>query len=110
MAKKRKTKVTITSSFTIKDLAEQIYQLDHDEIICLFKEIDDLAKDYHTIDNDWNVLFQQWIDKRSEKSSNDPITTKDLRAIEDQYLAAFNLKRIGPCERTEHESSVQDRG
>ena len=68
MTKKRNTKVPITVYFKIKDLAEQIYQLDHDEIICLFKEIDDLAKDYHTIDNDWNVLFQQWIDKRMKKS------------------------------------------
>ena len=109
MAKQRNTKVAICVSLKIKDLAQQIYDLDSDDVLCLFKEVDAL---YMGSEDgfEWKQDLQEWINKRSEKSSNDPITTKDLRAIEDQYLAAFNLKRIGPCGRTEHESSVQDRG
>ena len=109
MAKLRNTEIPITVCFKIKDLAKQIYDLNIDEVLCLFQEVDEL---YRVSEDgfEWKQDLQEWINKRSEKSSNDPITTKDLRAIEDQYLAAFNLKRIGPCERTEHESSVQDRG
>ena len=87
MAKTRNTKVPITVYFKIKDLAEQIYQLDHDEIICLFKEIDDLSNCYHTIDNDWNVLFQQWIDKRNRKKQMaelDKELEESIIAIENQ--------------------------
>ena len=73
MAKQRNTKVAICVSFKIKDLAQQIYDLDIDDVICLFKEVDALYSDSeNSMDkNDWNTHFQQWLDERmktSEKS------------------------------------------
>ena len=67
MAKQRNTKVGICVSFKIKDLAQEIYDLDIDDVLCLFKEVDTL---YMASENGsyWNDSFQQWIDQRMKRS------------------------------------------
>ena len=70
MAKRRKTKVPITVSLKIKELAEQIYDLDIDEVICLLTELDTLYSNNHGCLEgvEWNEALQVWIHKRSQKN------------------------------------------
>jgi len=81
MATTRKTKVAICVYLKIKDLAQQIYCLDTDEIICFFTELDDLFSKAHTVDrNKWNDSFEQWIKKQSEKLNIDEKKKREQRA------------------------------
>ena len=67
MAKQRNTKVGICVSFKIKDLAQQIYDLDSDDVLCLFQEVDAL---YMASEDgfDWNEGLQEWIIRRWQPS------------------------------------------
>ena len=66
MATTRKTKVGICVSFKIKDLAQQIYDLDSDDVLCLFKEVDDLFM-VNEDGFEWNEGLQEWINKRMKR-------------------------------------------
>tara|TARA_Y100001937_G_scaffold101627_1_gene139490 strand:+ start:476 stop:781 length:306 start_codon:yes stop_codon:yes gene_type:complete len=79
MTTTRKTnKVAITVCLKIKDLAEQIYDLNIDEILCLFKEVDDLFM-VNEDGFEWNEGLQEWIDKRNRKKQkvSDASTNKN---------------------------------
>ena len=67
MPKKQNSKVTISSTYKIKELAAEIAQLDNDQIICLFKKVDGLCSDCCFIGHKWNDCFQRWIDERTEQ-------------------------------------------
>ena len=66
MAKLRNTEIPITVCFKIKDLAQQIYDLDSDDVLCLFKEVDAL---YMGSEDgfEWNEGLQEWINKRMKR-------------------------------------------
>ena len=70
MAKQRNTKVAICFYLKIKDLAQQIYDLDIDDVLCLFKEVDALYSDSEDT-NEWNDHFSKWIYQRDRKKQKD---------------------------------------
>lgn len=72
LTKKKNTKVPITVCIKIKDLAELIYQLEVDEILCLFKEVDALCSDDSIcpeITVEWNTAIEQWFNERSAEAA-----------------------------------------
>ena len=80
MTKLRNTKIPITVCFKIKDLAQQIYDLNIDEILCLFKEVDDLFNKMHLVDrNEWNDHISKWIYQRDRRNQQDAFVNKAIR-------------------------------
>ena len=63
MTKRRNSKINICTSIKIKDLAQEIYYREMDEVICLLTELDTLYSNNHD-GVEWNDCLQVWIDNR----------------------------------------------
>tara|TARA_R100000657_G_C4566380_1_gene33585 strand:- start:49 stop:477 length:429 start_codon:yes stop_codon:yes gene_type:complete len=95
MSKKQNTEVTICYNLKIKELAQQIYcNLEPDEIICLFTELNTLYSDCYVWENEWNDLFQTWLTKNRKLNIEEEIEQIQANAVYPELVNKERLKKL----------------